>query len=49
MTEKALMDETSPSILLDDTECVSHMEVKDMMRVMTDAFNKYQTTKTATF
>jgi hypothetical protein len=25
------------------------MELKDMMRVMTDAFNKYQTTKTATF
>jgi hypothetical protein len=43
------MDETSPSTLLDDTECVSHMELKDMMRMMTDSFNKYQTTITATF
>jgi hypothetical protein len=25
------------------------MELKDMMRMMTDAFNKYQTTTTATF
>jgi hypothetical protein len=25
------------------------MELKDMMRAMTDAFNKYQTTTTATF
>jgi hypothetical protein len=41
MTGKALMDETSPSTLPDDTECVSHMELKDMMRAMTDAFNKY--------
>jgi hypothetical protein len=28
---------------------VSHMELKDMIRTMTDAFNKYQTTATATF
>jgi hypothetical protein len=49
MTGKVLMDETSPSTLPDDTECVSHMELKDMMRAMTDAFNKYQTTTTATF
>jgi hypothetical protein len=49
MIGKAPMDETSPSTLLDDTECVSHMELKDMMRVMTHAFNKYQTTTTATF
>jgi hypothetical protein len=25
------------------------MELKDMMRAMTDAFNKYQTTTTPTF
>jgi hypothetical protein len=43
------MDETSPSTPPDDNECVSHMELKDMMRVMTDAFNKYQATMTATF
>jgi hypothetical protein len=49
MTGKAPMDETSPSTPSDDNECVSHVELKDMMRVMTDAFNKYQTTKTATF
>jgi hypothetical protein len=49
MTGKAPMDETSPSTLPDDTECVSHMELKDMMRAMTNAFNKYQTTRTATF
>jgi hypothetical protein len=49
MTGKARMDETSPSTLPDDTDCVSHMELKDMMRAMTDAFNKYQTTTTATF
>jgi hypothetical protein len=49
MTGKVPMDETSPSTLPDDTECVSHMELKDMMRVTTDAFNKYQTTTTATF
>jgi hypothetical protein len=30
MTGKALTDETSPSTLLDDTECVSHIELKDM-------------------
>jgi hypothetical protein len=49
MIGKVPMDETSPSTLLDDTECVSHIELKDMMRAMTDAFNKYQTTTTATF
>jgi hypothetical protein len=49
MIGKAPMDETSPSTLPDDTECVSHMELKDTMRVMTDAFNKYQTTTTTTF
>jgi hypothetical protein len=49
MTRKVLMDETSPSTLPDDTECVSHMKLKDMMQEMTDAFNKYQTTTTATF
>jgi hypothetical protein len=49
MTEKVPMDDTSPSTLLDDSECVSHMELKDMMRAMTDTFNKYQTTTTATF
>jgi hypothetical protein len=43
------MDETSPSTPPDDNECVSHMELKDMMRAITDAFNKYQTTTTATF
>jgi hypothetical protein len=41
MTGKAPMDETSPSTLLDDTECMSHIKLKDMMRAMTDAFNKY--------
>jgi hypothetical protein len=41
MTGKAPMDETSPSTSLDDNECVSHMELKDMMRAMTDVFNKY--------
>jgi hypothetical protein len=49
MTGKAPMHETSPSTLPDDTKCVSHMELKDMMRAMIDAFNKYQTTTTATF
>jgi hypothetical protein len=49
MTRKVPMDETSPSTLPDDTECVSHLELKDMMWAMTDAFNKYQTTTTATF
>jgi hypothetical protein len=49
MTGKAPMDKTSPSTLSNDTECVSHMELKDMMWAMTDAFNKYQTTTTATF
>jgi hypothetical protein len=49
MTGKVPMDETSPSTLPDDTECLSHMELKDMMRAMTDAFNKYQTTTTTTF
>jgi hypothetical protein len=49
MIGKAPMAETSPSTLPDDTECVSQMELKDMMRVMTDAFNKYQTTTIATF
>jgi hypothetical protein len=49
MKGKAPMEETSPSIPSDDNECVSHMELKDMMREMTDAFNKYQTTTTATF
>jgi hypothetical protein len=49
MTGKAPMDETSLSTLSDDTECVSHMELKDMMQAMTDAFNKYQTTTTTTF
>jgi hypothetical protein len=43
------MDKTSPSTPPDDNECVSHMELKDMMRAMTDAFNKYQTTTTNTF
>jgi hypothetical protein len=43
------MDETSPSTPLDDNECVSHMELKDMMWAMTDAFSKYQTTTTDTF
>jgi hypothetical protein len=49
MTGKASMDETSPSTLPNDTKCVSYMELKDMMRAMTGAFNKYQTTTTATF
>jgi hypothetical protein len=49
MTGKVPMDQTSPSTLSDDTECVSYMELKDMMRAMTDAFNKYQTTTAATF
>jgi hypothetical protein len=49
MTGMAPMDETFRSTLPDDTECVSHMELKDMMRAMTDAFNKYETTTTATF
>jgi hypothetical protein len=49
MTGKVLMDETYPSTPPDDNECVSHMELKDMMRAMTNAFNKYQTTTTATF
>jgi hypothetical protein len=49
MTGKAPMDETSPSTLSDDTKCVSHRELKDMMQAMIDAFNKYQTTTTATF
>jgi hypothetical protein len=49
MTGKAPMDETSTSTPPDDNECVSHMELKDMMRAMTDAFNKYQTTTTTTF
>jgi hypothetical protein len=49
MIGKALVDNTSPSIPSDDNECVSHMELKDMMRAMTDTFNKYQTTTTATF
>jgi hypothetical protein len=43
------MDKTSPSTLPDNTECVSHMELKDMMRAITNAFNKYQTTTTVTF
>jgi hypothetical protein len=33
MTGKEPMDEPSPSILPDDTECMSHMELKDMMRI----------------
>jgi hypothetical protein len=49
MTGKVSMDETSPSTPPDDNECVSHMELKDMIRAMADAFNKYQTTTTATF
>jgi hypothetical protein len=49
MTGKVPMDETSPSTLLNNTECVSHMELKDMMRAMIDAFNKYQTITIATF
>jgi hypothetical protein len=49
MTGKEPMDEISPSTPPDDNERVSHMELKDMMRVMTDAFNKYQTTTTDTF
>jgi hypothetical protein len=49
MTGKAPMDKTSPSTPPDDNECVSHMELKDMMRAMTDAFNKYQTTTRAIF
>jgi hypothetical protein len=49
MTGKVPTDETSPSTPPDDNECVSHMELKDMMQAMTDAFNKYQTTTTATF
>jgi hypothetical protein len=49
MTGKEPMDETSPSTPSDDNECVSHMELKDMMRAMTDAFNKYQTTTTDIF
>jgi hypothetical protein len=49
MIGKEPMDETSPSTPPDDNECVSHMELKDMMRAMTDAFNKYQTTITDTF
>jgi hypothetical protein len=49
MTGKAPMDETSPSTPPDDNECVSQMELKDMMWAMTDAFKKYQTTTTATF
>jgi hypothetical protein len=48
MTGKEPMDETSPSTPPDDNECVSHMELKDMMRAMTDTFNKYQTTTTDT-
>jgi hypothetical protein len=49
MTGKASMDKTSPSTPSDDNECVSHMELKNMMQAMTKAFNKYQTTTTATF
>jgi hypothetical protein len=49
MTGKEPMDETSPSTPPDDNECVSHMELKDMMLAMTDAFNKYQSTTTNTF
>jgi hypothetical protein len=49
MTGKEPMDETSSSTPPDDNECVSHMELKDMMQAMTDAFNKYQTTTIATF
>jgi hypothetical protein len=49
MTGKEPMDETSPSTPLDDNEYVFYMELKDMMRAMTDAFNKYQTTAIATF
>jgi hypothetical protein len=49
MTGKAPIEETSPSTPPNDNECVSHIELKDMMRAMTDAFNKYQTTTTATF
>jgi hypothetical protein len=49
MIGKALMDETSPSTPPDDNECVSHMELNDMIQAMTDAFNRYQTTRTATF
>jgi hypothetical protein len=49
MIGKAPMDETSPSTLPNNTECVSHMELKDIMQAMTNAFNKYQTTTTATF
>ena len=36
---------TSPEI----NECVSHLELRDMMRVMTDAFNNYQTSTTDAF
>jgi hypothetical protein len=49
MIGKVPMDETSPSTPPDDNECMSYMELKDMMRAMTDAFNKYQTTTTVTF
>jgi hypothetical protein len=49
MIEKAPMDENFPSTPLNDNECVSHMEPKDMMQAMTDAFNNYQTTTTSTF
>jgi hypothetical protein len=49
MIGKEPMDETSPSTPPNDNECLSHMELKDMMRAMTDAFNKYQTTTTDTF
>jgi hypothetical protein len=49
MMGKEPMDETSPSTPPDDNECMSHMELKDIMRAMTDAFNKYQTTTTDTF
>jgi hypothetical protein len=41
MIGKEPMDETSPSTPPDDNECMSHMELKDMMRAMTDAFNKH--------
>jgi hypothetical protein len=49
ITGKEPMDKISPSTPPDDNDCVSHMELKDIMRAMTGAFNKYQTTTTDTF
>jgi hypothetical protein len=33
----------------DDDECVSQLELRDMMRTMTDAFNKYKDATTSSF